>query len=183
MRFHPTALQGAILIEPTRIEDERGFFARTWCRDECRAHGIPVEWVQCNISFNKHAGTLRGMHYQAPPHTEGKLVRCTRGSAHDVILDLRPGSPTFGRWVAVELSEDNRLMLYIPEGLAHGFQTLTDGTELSYQMSAFYHPQAARGVRWDDPTFAIVWPKCAVRILSAADASYPDFVAAHQTAA
>lgn len=158
MLFIETKLKGVYIVEPERIEDERGFFARTWCRQEFEAHGLNPQLVQCSISFNKRKGTLRGMHYQGAPHAEAKLIRCTMGAMYDVALDLRPESATFKQWVAAELTAANRRMLYIPEGLAHGFQTLADDTEVLYQMSQFYHPQSARGVLWDDPTFAIEWP-------------------------
>lgn len=175
MQFHETQIPGAYVIELDRIEDDRGFFARSWCRDEFAARGLNPNVVQCNVSFNKRRGTLRGMHYQAAPHEEAKLVRCTRGAIYDVILDLRPDSPAFKQWVAVELSADNRRMLFLPEGLAHGFQSLCDETEVFYQMSAYYHPDATRGVRWDDPAFGIAWP-LADPLLSCRDRSYLDFV-------
>ncbi len=174
MRFVPTKLAGAFVIEPEPRADERGLFARTWCRDEFAAHGLTTSWVQCNVSFNHRTGTLRGMHYQADPHPEVKLVRCTRGAAYDVIADLRPGSPTYRQWVAVELTADNRRAVYVPGGFAHGFQTLADETELFYQMSEFYHPESARGVRWDDPALGIEWPPCAGRVISERDRSFPD---------
>ncbi len=140
------------------MEDERGFFARTFCVEEYEVHGLNPRLVQCNISFNKRKGALRGMHFQAAPHEEARLVRCTMGAIYDVIIDLRPDSPTFKHWVAVELTADNRKMLYVPEGFAHGFQTLEDNTEVFYQMSEFYHPERANGVRWDDPGFGVEWP-------------------------
>jgi dTDP-4-dehydrorhamnose 3,5-epimerase len=176
MRFIELDLKGAYLIEPDRLEDERGFFARTWCRREFEACGLTSRLVQCNISFNRRRGTLRGMHYQAEPHSETKLVRCTRGAIYDVIIDLRPSSPTFKRWVSAELTADNRRMLYIPEGFAHGLQTLVDDTEVLYQMSEFYVPEAARGVRWDDPAFDIRWPPVEGRVMSEKDRTYPDFL-------
>jgi dTDP-4-dehydrorhamnose 3,5-epimerase len=175
MIFTETKLQGAFIIDVDRIEDERGFFARTWCQREFEAHGLCTQLAQCNISFNKSKGILRGMHYQAAPYAEAKLVRCTRGAIYDVIVDLRPDSPTFKRWVAVELTADNRRMLFIPEGFAHGFQTLANGTEVFYQMSQFYAPEYARGVRWDDPAFKISWP-AAKRTISERDRSLPDFL-------
>jgi dTDP-4-dehydrorhamnose 3,5-epimerase len=175
MIFTETKLQGAFIIDVDRIEDERGFFARTWCQREFEAHGLCTQLVQCNISFNKHKGTLRGMHYQAAPHAEAKLVRCTSGTIYDVIIDLRPDSPTFKRWVAVELRADNRRMLFIPEGFAHGFQTLAHDTEVFYQMSQFYVPEYARGVRWDDPAFGVSWP-AEKRIISERDRGFPDFL-------
>jgi dTDP-4-dehydrorhamnose 3,5-epimerase len=156
--FVETKLKGAFIIEPERLEDERGFFSRTWCKREFQAHGLNPHLVQCNISFNRKEGTLRGMHYQVAPHEEAKLVRCTMGAIYDVIIDLRPNSKTFMQWIAVELTSANRKMIYAPEGFAHGFQTLTDNTEVFYQMSEFYVPESARGVRWDDPQLNIVWP-------------------------
>ena len=175
MRFLPTALPGVFVVEPELKADDRGFFARTWCRDEFAAAGLAATWVQCNVSFNRRAGTLRGMHWQAAPHEEVKLVRCTTGAAYDVVLDLRRDSPAFGKWVAVEITAENRKAVYIPAGCAHGFQTLADATELFYQMSAFYHPEAAHGVRWDDPAFGIAWPPCAARVIAPRDISFPDF--------
>ena len=158
MIFTPTPLAGAYVLELDRREDERGFFARSFCQHEFTEHGLNPRIAQCNVSFNAKRGTLRGMHYQAPPHEEAKVVRCTQGAVWDVVVDLRPKSATFKRWHGVELSASNRRALYIPEGLAHGFQTLTDDAELLYLMSEFYHPDAARGVRWDDPAFSIEWP-------------------------
>jgi dTDP-4-dehydrorhamnose 3,5-epimerase len=176
MRFKELNSGGAFLIEPERQEDERGFFARTWCREEFAAHGIACSWVQCNVSFNRRRGTLRGLHYQAAPWEEAKLVRCTMGALYDVIVDVRPGSLHFGAWAAVELTAENRCLLYVPPGFAHGFQTLADDTEVFYQMSQTYHPEASRGLRWNDPALAIEWPACRQRTISAADQSYPDFV-------
>ena len=172
MIFQETELPGAFVIDPERITDGRGFFARTWCRDEFAAHGLSSALVQGNTSFNTRRGTLRGMHFQVAPHPEIKLVRCTRGGIFDVIVDLRPDSPTYRRWVGVELSPSNGRMLYIPEGFAHGFQTLADETEVAYQMSEFFHPESARGVRWDDPRLAITWPLAPVN-LSEKDQRYP----------
>jgi len=174
MIFVETKLKGAYLIELEPITDERGFFARAWCQQEFEAHGLNPNLVQCNISFNKNKGTLRGMHYQIAPYEEAKLVRCTKGAIYDVIIDLRPKSSTFKQWTAVELTADNQQMLYIPEGFAHGFQTLEDNTEVFYQMSAFYHPECATGVRWDDPTFKIQWSKNE-QIISEKDLQYPYF--------
>jgi dTDP-4-dehydrorhamnose 3,5-epimerase len=170
--FIETKLKGAYVIEPERLEDERGFFARTFCVQEFEAHGLNPRVVQCSISYNKKKGTLRGMHYQVAPHAEVKIVRCIRGSIYDVIIDLRPESPTFKQWVAVELTVDNRHMLYIPEGFAHGFQTLEGNTEVFYQMSAFYVSQSARGIRWNDTEIGIVWPETANRIVSIRDQNY-----------
>src|SRR5262245_15028203 len=175
MRFLPTTLPGVFVVEPELRADDRGFFARTWCREEFVGAGLVTDWVQCNVSFNRRAGTLRGMHWQAAPHEEVKLVRCTAGAAFDVVLDLRPDSPAFTKWVAVEITAENRRAVYIPGGCAHGFQTLADATELFYHMSAFYHPEAARGVRWDDPAFGITWPPCEARVIAPRDLSFPDF--------
>ncbi len=175
MVFTATKLAGAFIIDVERREDQRGFFARTWCQREFEARRLSPRLVQCSISFNKKKGTLRGMHLQSPPHEEAKLVRCTMGAIHDVILDLRPDSPTFGEHVAVALSAENRTTIYVPEGVAHGFQTLEDHTEVFYQMSEFYVPGSERGVRWDDPAFGIPWP-AAERTISERDRSYPDFV-------
>ena len=163
------------MIEVKRLEDERGFFGRSFCRLEFEERGLNPFVAQCNISFNRDAGTLRGMHYQAAPHAEEKLVRCTRGALYDVIIDLRPESPTFKRWVSLELTGDNCRMLYIPKGFAHGFQTLVDETEIFYQMSAFYHPDSGRGVRWNDPAFGIQWPETDRVILSDRDRLWPDY--------
>jgi dTDP-4-dehydrorhamnose 3,5-epimerase len=175
MIFTETRLQGAYLIEPELRQDERGFFARTWCQNEFAIKSLPTQWVQCNISFNRQRGTLRGLHFQTAPYEEAKLVRCTMGGIYDVIVDLRVDSPTFGQWLAVELTAQNRLMLFIPTGFAHGFQTLADEVEVFYQMSAFYAPECARGVRWDDPAFQISWP-VERRIISERDRSFPDFL-------
>lgn len=174
MTFAETPLGGAFIVEPQPIHDERGFFARTWCRREFEAHGLATQWVQCNVSFNKRAGTLRGMHFQVAPSAEAKLIRCTSGAIHDVIIDLRPESPTFKQHFSAVLTSGSYFMLYVPEGLAHGFLTLEDGTEVFYQMSDFYDPACARGVRWDDPAFGIRWPR-EVGIISERDRSYPDF--------
>ena len=173
MRFTETRVVGAFLIEPEPITDERGFFARIWCRDEFAAHGLNPTLAQANVSFNHRKGTLRGMHYQAAPHQEAKLVRCTRGAIWDVVLDLRPDSSTYRAWTGAELSDANRAMLYVPEGCAHGFLTLTDAAEVAYQMSVPYAPEAARGVRYDDPAFGIEWPGEVV-VINQRDASYPD---------
>jgi dTDP-4-dehydrorhamnose 3,5-epimerase len=180
MRFTQTQLKGAFTIEPEKLEDERGFFARSWCQKEARAYGLTPNWVQCNISFNKRKGTLRGMHYQAPPCAEAKLVRCTMGAIYDVIIDLRVQSPSYKQWMAIELSAENRRMLYIPEGFAHGFITLADNSEIFYQMSEFYAPVHARGIRWDDPAFAIRWP-FTPEVISGQDQSYGRFESAETT--
>jgi dTDP-4-dehydrorhamnose 3,5-epimerase len=156
--FHDTEVPGAYLIELEKIEDERGFFARAFCQNEFGRVGLSAQFAQCNICFNRRRGTLRGMHWQAAPHGEARLVRCIRGAAYDVLLDLRRNSPGFGKWMSVELTAENRSAVHIPEGVAHGFQTLADDTEMLYQMSEFYEPTHARGVRWDDPSFRIKWP-------------------------
>ena len=174
MIFEPSPLAGAFVVELERREDERGFFARSFCQQEFEKHGLNPRLVQCNVSFNAKRGTLRGLHYQAKPHEEAKVVRCTQGAVFDVMVDLRPGSKTFKRWHGVELSAANRRALYIPEGLAHGFVTLTDDAELLYLMSEFYHPECARGVRWDDPAFRIEWP-VANPHMSERDRTYPLF--------
>jgi dTDP-4-dehydrorhamnose 3,5-epimerase len=158
MRFTETELAGVFIVDIDALEDERGFFARSWCALEFAAQGLDSCVVQCNISFNRHAGTLRGLHYQRAPHEEVKLVRCIRGRAWDVVADLRPDSPSWRQWTAIELSADNHRMVYIPGGVAHGFQTLVPDTELFYQMGSFYEPGAAAGVRWDDPVLGIDWP-------------------------
>jgi dTDP-4-dehydrorhamnose 3,5-epimerase len=176
MRFLETPLPGVIVIEPDRLSDERGWFARTFDRDEFRALGMNHEVIQTNASFNALAGTLRGMHYQAEPYGETKVVRCARGAIYDVAVDIRAGSPTNGRWHGVELSESNGIGFYIPAGFGHGFQTLVDGSEVHYLMGSEYVPDAARGVRWDDPAFGIQWPAAppAGRVISERDACYPD---------
>lgn len=171
MVFTETKLKDAYLIDLERLEDERGYFARSWCQREFLAHGLDPKMVQCNVSFNKKRGTLRGMHYQLPPFAEAKLVRCTRGALYDVIIDLRRNSSTFLQWFAVELTAENSRMLYIPKGFAHGFQTMEDNTEVFYQMSEFYSPEHARGLRWSDPLFKIDWPD-AERTISAKDKRY-----------
>jgi dTDP-4-dehydrorhamnose 3,5-epimerase len=175
MRFTETTLQGVYVIEPERFEDERGFFAPSFSRREFEARGLADLFVEGNISFNLRKGTLRGLHYQAAPHGQAKLVRCTRGSIFDVAVDLRPHSKTFRQWIGVELTELNRLMVYLPRDFAHGFQTLENETEVFYQVSEFYHPESYRGLRWNDPAFGIEWPDVGERILIARDQSYPDF--------
>jgi len=174
MRFMETKLKGAFLIDPEFLEDERGFFARTWCRKEIEPYGLNFDWVQCNISYNMRRGTLRGMHYQVAPYAEVKLVRCTMGAIYDVIIDLRPDSETYRQWIAAQLTAENRKMIYIPQGFAHGFQTLEDDTEVFYQMSQFYASEYARAVRWDDPHFKIHWPE-AERTISSKDQKIEDF--------
>ncbi len=174
MIFVETPLKGAFVIEPEPHHDTRGFFTRTWCQREWEAHGLNPRIAQCSISYNRKADTLRGMHYQVAPHQEAKLVHCIRGAIYDVIIDLRPDSPTFMHHLAVTLTADDRKMLYMPEGFAHGFQTLEDLTEVFYQISEFYAPDHARGVRWNDPAFGIQWPP-GERIITERDQSYPDF--------
>lgn len=174
MIFHQLDIPGAYLLEPQRHEDVRGFFARTYCRDELEERGLDPTVVQCNVSVNKKRGTVRGMHWQADPHPEIKLVRCTNGSIFDVILDLRPGSETYRQHWGVELTRDNRMSLYIPVGVAHGFQTLEDDSEVFYQMSEFYHPECARGVRWDDPAFEVEWP-LPISVIADKDTEFPDY--------
>jgi dTDP-4-dehydrorhamnose 3,5-epimerase len=174
MIFTETKLAGAYLINVEPFEDERGFFALSWSQREFAERGLASRFVECNISFTKRQGTLRGMHYQASPYGQVKLVRCTTGAIYDVIVDLRPESKTFKNWVAVELTAANHRLLHVPEGFAHGFQTLTDNTEIFYQMSAPYVAESARGVRWNDPAFDIDWP-AAERIIIARDQTYPDF--------
>lgn len=174
MIFTETSLRGAFIIDIDKHEDERGFFARSWCQRDFEAHGLTPRLAQCNISFNSVNGTLRGMHYQAKPYEEAKLIRCTMGAIHDVIVDIRPDSPSFRQHVGVLLTPQNRRMLYVPEGFAHGFLSLEDNTELFYQMSEFYAPDSARGFRWNDPAFAIKWPS-EIQVVSDRDGSYADF--------
>jgi len=174
MRFEPLAVAGAYRIELEPHADDRGFFARTWSAEEFRSRGLNASLVECSISLNRIAGTLRGLHYQAAPHEEAKLVRCTRGSAFDVVVDLRPDSPTFKQHAAVTISADNRTAVYVPEGCAHGFVTLEDATELDYQISTQYAPSHSRGVRWNDPAFSIPWP-FAPTCISERDQSFADF--------
>jgi dTDP-4-dehydrorhamnose 3,5-epimerase len=174
MIFSETDLSGAFLIEPEHLDDERGFFARVWCRREFAANALSTEFVQSSISFSKARGTLRGMHYQATPYEEDKLIRCTRGGIYDVIIDLRPDSLTFLQHGKAVLTADNRMMLYVPKGFAHGFLTLQDATEVTYSMSEYHEPEYARGVRWNDPVFGIEWPN-KVRVISERDRAYADF--------
>ena len=175
MIFTETELPGAYVIDLERREDERGFFARAWCAEEFAEHGLSTKLVQANLSFNLRKGTLRGMHFQVDPHAEAKLVRCTRGAVYDVIVDLRPGSDTYKRWVGIELDADSRRAVYVPEGFAHGYQTLEPETETFYQVSEYYTPEAEGGVRWDDPAFGIEWPDPANALMSEKDRSWPDF--------
>ena len=178
MRFRETELPGAFVIELEKIEDNRGFFARVWCQQDFEDNGLVPRIVQVSTSFNAKACTLRGMHYQVAPHVETKVVRCTRGALYDVIVDLRPDSPTYKRWIGVELTAKNHTMLYVPAGFAHGFITLEDDTEVTYLISEAYNPQAARAIRWDDPEFGIEWP-CPVAEISDKDAGLPDFANEH----
>jgi dTDP-4-dehydrorhamnose 3,5-epimerase len=174
MIFGVTRLRDAWLIDIEPREDERGFFARTWCRQELAAHGLDTEIAQESLSFNRHRGTIRGLHFQLPPHEEIKIVRCTRGAIFDVIVDLRPRSPSYLCWQGFELSAENRRAIYVPKGFAHGFQTLTDNAEIAYQISAFYAPEAAGGYRHDDTAFAIAWP-LPVTVISERDLGWPTF--------
>jgi dTDP-4-dehydrorhamnose 3,5-epimerase len=175
MIFRPLEVPGAFLIEPEPARDARGTFARIWCQRELEENGLQGRIAQCSRSFNERKGTLRGLHYQLPPHAEVKVVCCTRGALYDVILDLRPSSPTFRKHVAVTLTAENGLMAYVPEGCAHGFQTLEDGTEVLYLISEFYRPDHSRGVRWNDPAFDIPWPP-GEKILTDRDRTRPDFL-------
>lgn len=174
MHFTATRLADAWLVDIERRQDERGFFARSWCREEFAAHGLAVDLAQCNISVSTHRGTLRGMHFQHAPHDEAKLVRCTASAIWDVIIDLRPGSPTFRQWQGFKLTAESHRSLYVPPGFAHGFQTLGDDAEVIYQMSAAHAPDAADGLRYDDPAFAIAWP-IPVTCISARDLAWPDY--------
>lgn len=175
MRFTETPLAGAYVIDIEPIVDERGFFARTWCQADFAKYNLRCDFVQSSLSYNRAQATLRGMHYQREPHAEIKLVQCIKGAISDVILDLRPDSPTYKGWFAATLSEDNHRMMYVPEGVAHGFQTLQDKTDVLYCISHPYHPEYVSGVRWDDPAFQIEWPASETRIISAKDAAFPDF--------
>lgn len=174
MIFSPLPLAGPCLLDIEPHPDPRGFFARLWCRREFAEHGLETEFVQDSVSFNARKGTLRGMHFQAEPYQEAKLIRCIRGAIRDVVIDLRPGSPSFGRWTGVELAAPSHRALYVPKGFAHGFQCLQDETEIHYRISAFHVPEAARGYRHDDPAFAIDWP-LPVSVMSERDRSWPDF--------
>jgi dTDP-4-dehydrorhamnose 3,5-epimerase len=173
MNFHELELAGVRLIAPERHEDERGYFMRTWCRDAFAREIGKVEFVQASQSYNRQAGTLRGLHYQRAPYGEAKLVRCIRGAVYDVVVDIRPSSPTYGQWLGVELSQSNGHALFIPEGLAHGFQTLDDDSELAYQISTPYRPEMAGGVRWNDRSLNIRWP-LPVTVMSRRDMELPD---------
>jgi dTDP-4-dehydrorhamnose 3,5-epimerase len=173
MLFSPLTIRGPLVIELEKLEDDRGFFARSFCSDLFMERGLCTHYPQWSISFNHHRGTLRGLHFQAAPYEEIKLVRCTRGAIFDVVVDLRPGSPTRAKWVGIELTADNRASLYIPAGFAHGFQTLTNDAEVVYHISEPYRQEAARGVRWNDPDLAIVWPNATQRVISERDRALP----------
>jgi dTDP-4-dehydrorhamnose 3,5-epimerase len=175
MIFLQTALKGVFLIDPEPIQDERGMFMRTWCQREFEAHGLPTTWVQSSVSVNRQKGTMRGLHYQSAPNEEVKLVRCTAGAIYDVIVDLRPTSPTYCQYVGVTLSADNRRAVYIPKSCAHGFLTLERNSEVLYYMSEFHAPASARGIRWDDPAFKIVWP-APILVMSEKDRTWPAFL-------
>ncbi len=172
--FNETELKGAYVIEIEKLKDHRGFFARAWCQKEFEEYNLVSRTKQANVSYNKSRGTLRGMHYQLTPYEETKLVRCTRGAIYDVIIDLRPDSSTYTQWFGVELTAENYKMLYVPENFGHGFQTLKDDTEVTYQVSQFYTPGSERGIRWDDPAFGIDWP-LAVQVISDKDKNWPDY--------
>jgi len=175
VQFTETKLKGAFIIEIEKLEDDRGFFARSWCRKEFESHGLTAGVVQANVSYNHQKGTLRGMHYQIEPYQECKLIRCTRGAVYDVIIDLRPDSPTYKQWTGVELTADNYTMFFVPQDFAHGFQTLMDETEITYQVSQFYTPGSEKGIRFDDRSFNIQWP-LDVTIISDKDRTWPDFM-------
>ncbi len=172
MKFAETPLKGAYLVDLDRLEDERGFFARSFCEKEFSAQGLASRFVQCNVSYSRRKGTLRGLHYQEEPRAEDKLVRCTMGAVYDVVVDIRQTSPTYLKWFGTEISAENRRAVFVPRGFAHGFQTLVDDSEVLYQMSEFFHPGSARGIRWDDPSLRITWPMRET-ILSEKDRSYP----------
>jgi dTDP-4-dehydrorhamnose 3,5-epimerase len=175
MRFISVPIAGAWLVEPEARADERGFFARLWCRDELEARGLRADFIQCNNSFSAARGTLRGLHYQAAPHAEAKLLSCTRGRVFDVLVDLRPGSPTFRQWFGAELTAENRRMMYVPEECAHGYLTLEDASEVIYPVTAAYHPESERGLRWNDPAVGIQWP-IEPLAMSDKDRRWPDLV-------
>lgn len=174
MEFQETSVQGAYVVKPRKIEDARGWFARLWCEQEAERAGLVAATRQINMGYSKQRGTLRGLHYQLPPHQEVKILRCVRGAMFDVVVDLRPESPTFCNWHGVELNEDNHFALYVPEGCATGYLTLTDDVTMCYQASEFFHPESARGVRFDDPAFGIVWPG-EITIMSDQDKTWPAF--------
>lgn len=174
MIFTETNLKGAFIIDVKRLEDERGFFGRSWCKNEMEEHGLNANVVQANVSFNHKKGTLRGMHFQFSPYQETKLIRCTKGAIFDVIVDLRKDSPTYKQWIGVELTEDNFRMLFVPEDFAHGFITLYDNTAVTYQVTQFYTPGAEGGIRWDDPAIGIQWP-IPIEVISAKDKNHPNY--------
>jgi len=176
MIFKEARLEGAFIVEMEAIRDNRGFFARAWCQKEFEDHGLVSCFVQNNITYSARRGTLRGLHYQIPPHEEPKLVRCTQGAIYDVIVDLRPESPTYMQWLGMELTAENRKMIYMPGGFAHGYQILMDDTEVFYQVGTFYAPQYERGIRWDDPAFAIEWPINPPVVLSEKDKHWTDYL-------
>ena len=175
MIFTETKLKGAFIIEPEKLEDKRGFFARLWCQNELKNHGLNPLLSQINMSYNRKQGTLRGLHYQSFPNEEAKLIRCTKGAIFDVIVDLRPNSSSYLEWFGIELSASNHKMLYVPENFAHGYQSLTDHTEIYYPVSQFYSPESARGARWNDPSFTIDWPLTDDLIISEQDKNWPDY--------
>ena len=175
MKFLETKLKGAFIIEPEKIEDHRGFFARMWCQNEFEAHGLKPNFVQINLSFNKHRGNIRGLHYQTTPFEEAKLFRCTNGAMYDVIIDLRSESPTYLEWAGFELTADNRKMLYVPENFANGYQALSDNAEVIYLVSQFYSPDSEKGIRYNDPVFNIEWPEKDNLVISEKDSSWPDY--------
>jgi dTDP-4-dehydrorhamnose 3,5-epimerase len=180
MKFIETGLQGAVIVEIEKLQDQRGFFARSWCKREFEQYGLDASLVQANVSYNHRKGTLRGMHFQVEPHGETKLVRCTQGAIYDVIIDLRQDSPTYRKWVGVELTADNFRMLFVPKMFAHGFQTLAEESVVTYQVGQFYTPGSERGIRFDDPAFQIQWP-LEVSVISDKDKSWPAFSSATQT--
>jgi dTDP-4-dehydrorhamnose 3,5-epimerase len=173
VKFRETLLEGSFLVEPELVTDTRGFLARTWCAEELADRGLNHSLAQCSVSFNARIGTLRGMHFQAPPHEEAKLVSCIKGAIYDVIVDLRPNSSTYLKWIGNQLTEENRLMIFVPEGFAHGFLTLSAGTEVSYQISVQFDANSSRGVRWNDPIIGITWPGT-VQVISERDKNFPD---------
>ncbi|MFQ5470894.1 MAG: dTDP-4-dehydrorhamnose 3,5-epimerase [Gammaproteobacteria bacterium] len=175
MRITETQLRGVFVVDLEKVQDHRGFFSRVFCAKEFQECGLCDRYVQANIAFNNLANTLRGMHYQAPPFQEVKLVSCTKGAIFDVVIDLRPESETYKQWFGIELNEDNYRMLYVPKDFAHGYQTLTDGSQVFYQVSQYYSPAYERGVRWDDPAFGVDWPAATKRIISAKDKSWINF--------
>ena len=176
MKLVATPVAGAYLVELTPRGDDRGFFARAWCRDELAAEGLNGSFVQCNDSHSRRKGTLRGLHWQAAPHGEVKLIRCVRGAIFDVLVDVRPESPSYLRWFGAELTAENRTMMYVPEGCAHGYLTLADDTEVMYPVTCAYRPDAERGARWNDPAFGIAWPEVGPLTLSPKDEAWPDYV-------